>query len=218
MFTARCEYRLLLRADNADLRLTAKASKHGIVCKERIEKYNQKRASIDKARQTLGNIKLLPNEWEQRIPSLVLSQDGKRRSALELLGYNTVTLETLLPALPDPVRGLFPVEGTDFNAANAFSSDVLSQLEVEANYLPVIKKQISEVRQMRFDHALPVDPALDFAQVPSLSNEEREKLNINKPRSIGDAARIPGLTPAGLQALITYVKKQKPAKTQSAEN
>jgi tRNA U34 5-carboxymethylaminomethyl modifying enzyme MnmG/GidA len=289
MFTARCEYRVLLRADNADLRLTAKAARMGLIDDVRAARYAQRRSAIESARRILQEVTYLPHEWEARLPGFPNSGHGRRRSALDVLGYNDVSARRLIDALPEHVRAVFSVPSADDDGTfvlnttgatvnaddvkpeqepaapaspapvdmhapaegpedtpedapegspNPFASqkrqrkeelaqeaadrranavpeelrstvlgaDVVSQLEVEAKYMPIIKRQIADVRQMRVHKAVRIPDAVDFAVIPAMSNEEREKLILNKPKTIGDAAAIPGITPAGAQALVTYVR------------
>jgi len=193
MFTARCEYRLLLRADNADMRLTAKGYKIGAVGEARMEKLRNKRQLIESSKKLLQSITHGPTTWSQLL-GVHISQDSQRRNALELLGFSSVTWEKLGPALGSDVTDQIP-------------PNIRYLLEVEASYETPIRQQIMEVRRMRAESGVPIPKDFDYYQVPALSNEEREKLTARMPRTIGEASKLPGITPVGAMAILHMCKR-----------
>jgi tRNA uridine 5-carboxymethylaminomethyl modification enzyme len=194
VFTSRSEYRLLLRADNADLRLTGKAGRRGLVSRERLEEHSTRRKAIEVARQRMQGLAMTPKEWNSRANTSLAEGANKPRSAYEVLGYNGVDTQRILDVVTS--------EGIEVDHAT------YTQLQMEAAYAPMLKKQIAEVRNMRegVRIAIPVD--IDYAKVPSLSSEEREKLARYSPKTIGEAQRIDGMTAAGVSLLSSYVKSK----------
>ncbi len=198
MFTARCEYRLILRADNADTRLTLKGHEHaGIVSAARVQAVQAKKDAIAAARQSLKKIAYSNAQWSDRL-QVPISGDGTKRTALDMLSFSTVTWDQLATALDPAVVEQIP-------------PSIRYQLEVEASYEGPIARQRKEVARMRAEHGLAVPVDLDYQQVMSLSSEEREKLSMRRPASIGEASKIPGVTPAGLLALLQHCKRVRRA-------
>ena len=194
MFTSRAEYRLLLRADNADQRLTEKGVTAGCVGKQRQAHYQTKKDALAQARTYLLSICLSPKEWGGH--GIHVNQDGVRRNCLDILALPSVDMESLDRALPD-----FP----------QLRADVVEQLEIEGRYAGYVDRQAADIRAFRKDEALLLPEGLDFDLVGGLSTEVRQKLKLAQPPTLGAAARIPGVTPAALTALLRHVRRFKAA-------
>ncbi|GAA0572008.1 tRNA uridine-5-carboxymethylaminomethyl(34) synthesis enzyme MnmG [Caenispirillum bisanense] len=192
MFTSRAEYRLLLRADNADLRLTGRGIELGCVGSTRAAAFGEKKALLDAGRARLQALALTPRELNDR--GLKVNQDGVRRTGMDLLGYPEVDMARL--------RSLWP-ELADLRP------DVAEQLEIEGHYAGYLARQEADIRAFRRDEALALPDDLDYATVGSLSAEIRLKLAQARPATLGAAARIPGVTPAAITALLGHVKRSQ---------
>lgn len=192
MFTSRAEYRLLLRADNADLRLTQKGMEIGVVGSARAVAFTAKRDALDAARLTMQGLTATPKELATA--GLHVNQDGVRRSALDLFSYQTVTWNTLHGLWPELAR---------------IPTVVAEQLEIEGRYAGYLNRQTTDIVAYRKDEGLVLPDGLDYDTVGSLSAEIRLKLTKARPATLGAAARIPGMTPAALTALLGHVKKMK---------
>ncbi|WNK00235.1 tRNA uridine-5-carboxymethylaminomethyl(34) synthesis enzyme MnmG [Thalassospiraceae bacterium LMO-JJ14] len=191
MFTSRAEYRLMLRADNADLRLTQRGIDVGIVTETRARAFADKKAQIDHLRGLLLKINESPTELRTR--GLDINQDGVRRNGIDLLSYPNIHYTTL--------AGIWSELG---NAR----PDVVEQLEIEATYASYLHRQEADVQALRRDESLLLPEDLDYTQIPSLSNEVKDKLTRVRPETIGQAARISGVTPAAITALLAHVKRR----------
>ena len=189
MFTSRAEYRLILRADNADQRLTPKGAKLGCIDTRRQRNFDAKMAALEAARGRAGALALTPNQ--ARRFGIPVNLDGVRRSAMDLLAYPDVTLAQLSEVWPELA---------------ALPPTVVEQLEVDARYAGYLDRQEADVAAFRRDEGLCLPADLDYARVRSLSNEAREKLDTVRPATLGAAGRIPGMTPAALTALLGYVR------------
>lgn len=191
MFTSRAEYRLRLRADNADRRLTPKGLDLGCVGSERAGAFGAEQESLARTLATLQEIAATPPELNaQGIP---VNQDGQRRSAWQLLSYPGVTLEGLARLWPE-LSGI---------------PDRIGRLaSIEALYAGYLDRQEADIAAYRRDEALLLPEDLDFAEVGGLSAEVRQKLDRVRPMTLGAAGRIPGVTPASLVALLAHVKKR----------
>jgi tRNA uridine 5-carboxymethylaminomethyl modification enzyme len=191
MFTSRAEYRLTLRADNADQRLTPKAIAAGIATKERAERFTRKMAILERARQRVQDLRLTPTEAAAH--GIQVAQDGQRRSAAELLAYPDISLDRLAGIWPE-LRALPPA--------------VAEQVEIDAHYAGYLDRQEADIRAFRRDESLELPADLDYAAVGGLSNEIRGLLARHRPATLGQAARLSGVTPAALTALLGHVKRR----------
>ncbi len=193
MFTSRAEYRLTLRADNADQRLTRMGMAIGCVGSEREQAFGQKMQSLDEARKLAQNLSLTPNKLNEK--GLKINTDGVRRSALELLSYPDMSFEQLKHIWPE---------------LTSLQPEIVEQLEIEGKYAGYMERQDIDIRAFRKDEAMALPADLDVDAIGSLSAEIRQKLSRIKPESLGAAARIPGMTPAALISLLRYVKRIHP--------
>ena len=195
MFTSRAEYRLLLREDNADLRLTEKAHELGLISDERWAAFTQKREQIELEKQRLNSTWLqvgqVPDEVAQRIVGNTLKKEA---NLMELLRRPEVTYESLmtLPGSGDGVQ----------------DPKVAEQLEIQAKYHGYIERQQAEIEKHKKHESMDLSVDFDYKQVKGLSNEVAQKLNDHKPSTIGQASRISGVTPAAISLLLVYLKKQ----------
>ena len=193
MFTSRAEYRLSLRADNADQRLTPRAIALGCASAGRTDRFRGKMTTLEAARQKARTLSATPTELRRR--GLAVNADGVRRSALELLAYPEISVSDLAGIWPE-LAGL--------------PAGVADQLEIEACYAGYLDRQDADIRAFRRDEALLLPDGLDFDQVQGLSAEIREKLGAARPATLGAAARISGVTPAALTALLRHVRRREP--------
>ncbi|MCZ6609869.1 MAG: FAD-dependent oxidoreductase, partial [Alphaproteobacteria bacterium] len=192
MFTSRAEYRLLLRADNADQRLTDKGIAVGCVGALRRAAWREKAQALDRARRLTQHLVATPKELAAH--GIKVANDGARRSADRLLTHADIGIARLASLWPE----LGGMDGT-----------IARQVEIDARYAVYLDRQKADIAAFRRDEALEIPAGLDFARVGGLSNEAREKLEQVSPRTLGHAARIPGLTPAALTALLGHVRRRK---------
>lgn len=190
MFTSRAEYRLWLRADNADQRLTQKGIDIGIVGEERQKLWNTKSEALTEARTLVKDLQATPNELEKQ--GIKVNKDGVRRSASALLSYKHITWEQVASIWPQ-LQGITP--------------EIREQIEIDALYAGYMERHEADIAAFRKDENLILPEGLDYAEVGSLSNEVRQKLEQVNPKTLGEASRIPGVTPAAVVALLRYVKK-----------
>ena len=191
MFTSRAEYRLRLRADNADQRLTQKADEAGFIGAERRAAFATKMDALATTRRILEGLELSPNALKDR--GLLINQDGVKRTAFDVLAYPDVDLAK--------IRGIWP-------ELVALDDRTGHQLAIEATYRNYLDRQDADIRAFRRDEALALPEDLNFDQIPGLSNEVRLKLAEARPATLGAAARIPGVTPAAVTALLGFVHRQ----------
>lgn len=191
MFTSRAEYRLALRADNADQRLTARGEAAGCVSSPRSRAFAAKMADLEAERRRLRGLTATPTLLQRH--GLAVNLNGVTRSAFDLLGHPGVTLEALSRVWPDLA---------------ALPASVGRQLEIEALYAHYLERQEADVRAFRRDEALELNRDLDYRAVAGLSNEVRDKLVRARPATLGQAARISGVTPAALTLLLAHVRRQ----------
>jgi tRNA uridine 5-carboxymethylaminomethyl modification enzyme len=206
MFTSRAEYRLLLREDNADLRLTPRGRELGLVEDERWVFFTQKRELIARERERLENTSVVPAELtETEVQDVFGGSLTREQCAFELLRRPDVKLEALtqlhtVGPMPD-----------DWTSDDRLPGQIRLQVDVQAKYSGYIERQEQEIERQRRNEetALPVD--LDYAAVRGLSNEVRQRLGEARPASLGQAARIPGVTPAAISLLLIHLKKRSRA-------
>jgi tRNA uridine 5-carboxymethylaminomethyl modification enzyme len=198
MFTSRAEYRLTLRADNADQRLTGKGITLGCVGLARSVRHAAKMAAIDAGRALAKSLTLTPNEAARY--GLALNKDGQRRSAFELLAY--------------PEIGWADVRRI-WSELSAVEPSIAVHLETDAKYDVYLKRQVADVEAFRRDESL-VLAGLDYSAVPGLSNEARSRLQVAQPRTVGQAGRLDGLTPAALGILAAYLRREARRKSPAA--
>ncbi|MGB8399574.1 tRNA uridine-5-carboxymethylaminomethyl(34) synthesis enzyme MnmG [Bradyrhizobium sp.] len=190
MFTSRAEYRLTLRADNADQRLTDKGIALGCVGRARSLRHGAKIAALDEAKTLTRSLTITPNEAARH--GLALNRDGQRRSAFELLAYPEITWTTL--------HGIWPELAT-------IDPAIATHLEIDAKYDVYLKRQTADVDAFRRDEGLDLTD-IDYTDVPGLSNEARSKLQAARPRTVGQAGRLDGMTPAALGILAAYLRRE----------
>ena len=190
MFTSRAEYRLTLRADNADQRLTPIGIAAGIVGPERADVFHVKQAALDSARDWARTATLTPNEALKY--GIKLNQDGRRRSVLDLLSLPDVGLADLAEVWPQ-IRDMAP--------------EISEQLAFDALYAGYLHRQEADIIAFKRDESLKLPADLDYAEIKGLSNEVRQKLIDATPATLGQAGRIEGVTPAALALLLAWVKK-----------
>ncbi|MEW6641189.1 MAG: tRNA uridine-5-carboxymethylaminomethyl(34) synthesis enzyme MnmG [Pseudomonadota bacterium] len=197
MFTSRAEYRLTLRADNADQRLTARGIALGCVGPERRAFHETKMAALDVAKQLARSLSITPTEANKQ--GLALNRDGHRRSAFDLLSYPEIGWGTL--------AGIWP-------ELNTVDPAIAEHVEIDAKYDVYLARQNADVDAFRRDESLLLTD-VDYAVVPGLSNEVRQKLAAAQPRTVGQAGRIDGMTPAALGILAAYLRRQARGRTRT---
>ncbi|MCS6947676.1 MAG: tRNA uridine-5-carboxymethylaminomethyl(34) synthesis enzyme MnmG, partial [Steroidobacteraceae bacterium] len=213
MFTSRAEHRLLLREDNADLRLTPLGRRLGLVDDERWALFERKRAASDAEVERLRKRRLAPGarpDWEQRVLGAPLSRDC---SWFELLSRPEVRYEDLLEldAGNDDYPPSLDADGSAMSGVpldDRLPAQVRLQVEVRAKYAGYIERQQLEIERQRAQETTRLPPDLDYAQVPGLSNEVRQKLSAARPQTLGQAARLPGVTPAAVSILLIHLRKR----------
>lgn len=190
MFTSRSEYRLFLRADNADIRLTEKGYLTGCVSKERYSVFKAKKQAVEDFRQLSENLLITPANLETF--GINVKKDGVKRSAFNVMSYNDVSHETIIKIWPQLA---------------VVTPDVYEQIEIEARYSGYIKRQLADIEVFKKDENLKIREDIDYNKVGGLSREMVSKLSSVRPSTIGEASRIPGVTPAAITALLGYIKK-----------
>jgi tRNA uridine 5-carboxymethylaminomethyl modification enzyme len=191
MFTSRAEYRLTLRADNADQRLTDKGIALGCIGSERARQHRTKMAGLEAARAMARSLTVTPSVAARH--GVALRKDGQWRSAFELLSYPDIELADLSRIWPQ---------------LGALDRKIADQLEVDAKYEVYLSRQAADVESYRRDEGLVLGEDLDFTALPGLSNEVRHKLQTHRPRTIGQAGRIDGVTPAALTLLVAHIRRR----------
>lgn len=191
MFTSRAEFRLTLRADNADQRLTGKGVALGVVGSRRAAAFHVKHAELAAARAEAAALTLTPSAAAKA--GLPVKADGQRRNLVELLAYPTIDFDGLAKIWPQIA---------------AWSPAVREQIEIDASYAGYLDRQAADAEAFRRDEDLRLPAALDYAAIGGLSNEVREKLAAVRPLTLGQAARIEGVTPGALTALLAHVRRR----------
>ena len=194
MFTSRAEYRLSLRADNADQRLTPKGLAIGCVGSKRRDHFTAKLEKLIAGTQQLKSLNLTPQEAGEK--GIKINQDGVRRSAYDLLSYNDISLECLQKVWPE---------------LNDLKADISEQLEIEASYAVYLKRQEADIKALKKEESkiIPVD--FDYEILSGLSNELKQKLLLARPNNLGQASRVDGMTPAALTLILAHLRKAQQA-------
>lgn len=196
MFTSRAEFRLQLRADNADQRLTPKGLSLGIVGEERKKRFLEKSNALAQAREKSEAVLLSARDLRSK--GVDVSEDGPKRTAFEVVGAFGLSRQTLAEFVPD--LGDCPAE-------------ILDQLLRDALYHPYLKRQGLEAEQLRRDEAIRIPDGLDFSQCSGLSTEIRQKLDRVRPETLGQAARLEGMTPAALAIIHAHIRKRQASRS-----
>ena len=189
MFTSRAEYRLSLRADNADQRLTALGEAAGCVGRARSHAFSAKSEALAQARDKIRALNVTPNQAQKY--GIQVRLDGARRSAHDLMGLPDVQFDDVVRIWPE---------------LSALSSQVVEQLEIDARYAGYMDRQQADILAFRRDEALMLPDDLDYAQVHGLSAEAMQKLGRIRPATLGQAARIDGVTPVALTLVLAHVR------------
>ena len=192
MFTSRAEYRLCLRADNSDLRLTPLGIKLGIVSKERAAAFAAKTKALDTARTLCQNLKYTPKQLKNK--GFSVNMNGKSRTIFDLLSYPEISFNELSAAFPE-LQSIDPV--------------IARQIEIEGKYKGYLDRQEADIRLFKKDEELKIPADFDYDRVGGLSIEIKERLKRAQPENIGIASRLAGITPAAVTALIGHLKKFK---------
>jgi tRNA uridine 5-carboxymethylaminomethyl modification enzyme len=196
MFTSRAEFRLKLRADNADQRLTAAGIGLGCVGRQRQAHFEAKAKALGDGFDLLNQLSMTPTEAARH--GLTVNRDGRRRTAFELLSFPDISLDRLIAVWPQ-IGGLEP--------------RIASQLEVDARYAAYLRRQDEDVAQLKRDEAIRIPSDFDYSGIPSLSAEVRQKLVQHRPATLAQAGRIEGVTPAALLTLLARLKTRRDRKS-----
>jgi tRNA uridine 5-carboxymethylaminomethyl modification enzyme len=199
MFTSRAEYRLTLRADNADQRLTGQGIAIGCVGTERAARHRAKMTELEAARALAHSVSVTPTEAQRH--GLALNRDGQRRTAFDLLAYPNLGLADLTRIWPE---------------FGHLSAMIGAQLEIDAKYAVYLDRQAEDVAAFRRDESLALPEDLDFSQIAGLSNEMKQKFAAQRPRTVGQAGRLDGVTPAALTLLAAHVRRGDRRRSASA--
>lgn len=191
MFTSRSEYRLSVRADNADLRLTPLAKEIGLSSIERINSFTFKQNSINEAQFLTEKISLTTSQLAKL--GVSISQDGAHKSAFDLIGLPNFGINKIIEIFPE---------------LSSINKSILHHLYIQSKYSTYLLRQDADIQLFKDEEMALIDNEIDYLKIPSLSLEVREKLNYHRPISIGAARRISGITPVALTAIILYVKRR----------
>ena len=192
MFTSRAEYRLTLRADNADIRLSSIAKKIGCLSKNRAKNFENKVNNINKVKNSLSLVSLTPNQAKKH--NISISMDGVKRNGIELMGYKDVTYEKLRLIF----RDLPPA-----------TEDVINHIKIDNHYRGYYSKQDSDIRKFKKDEGLRIPENIDYDKISGLTAEVKKKLELIRPETFGQAMRMEGMTPAAINLLLAYTKRYK---------
>ena len=199
MFTSRAEYRLTLRADNADQRLTPVGIAAGIVSSARAAAFGAKAEALVAAAAFVRETTFTPKEAHAL--GISVNADGHRRTLRDLLAYPGIDLNTFIGAFP---------------AIAGWPTSVRNQVQIDAGYAGYLDRQAADAQALRREEGLTLGHDLDYAAIGGLSNELREKLTLIRPLTLGQAGRIEGMTPGGLTALLSHVKRSARTETVAA--
>jgi tRNA uridine 5-carboxymethylaminomethyl modification enzyme len=189
MFTSRSEYRLSVRADNADLRLTQMAMNLGLVSNARKDMFIRKCQNIQKAKEIVKSISLTTSKLANL--GIAISQDGSYKTAFDLLGLANFGIDKTIAIFPELA---------------SLDKKILDYLCIESKYSVYLDRQQADIKMFKEEELMLIQENIDYSKIPSLSNEVVEKLSRHKPKSIGEAKKIPGITPAALTAIIIYIR------------
>jgi tRNA uridine 5-carboxymethylaminomethyl modification enzyme len=192
MFTSRAEYRLTLRADNADQRLTQKGIAMGCVGPIRARRHAEKMSALAEARAYAASVSLTPSQANRH--GLALNQDGQRRTGFELLSHPNIGVRELARIWP---------------AFEQLSPKIAEQLEIDAKYAVYLGRQAADIVAFRRDEEVELPDGIDYAELGGLSNEIKQKLQTVRPRTIGQAGRVDGMTPVALSLLLAHVRRSR---------
>ncbi|KAJ7711992.1 mitochondrial translation optimization protein [Mycena metata] len=192
MFTSRSEYRVLIRSDNADLRLTERGRNAGVVSDRRWAEFETTRNELAEGKEILESVSLSPNVWNSH--GFKVARDGVARSPYHMLRYLSHGMEE------SDLRAVVP-------ALSGISSRILERLHIDVAYKHVVRRQEADVQEFMKDETLVLDPQLDYASVIGLSIEVRQRLQVARPATVGAAKRMEGMTPASLVALLRHSKR-----------
>ena len=199
MFTSRSEYRLSLRPDNADFRLTQKGIEAGCVAPYRAEIFKAKGEGLNVSRETMTSLTATPNQIKAH--GVSINMDGIRRSAFDLLQHNHIAFADLCKIWPE---------------LSDIPPSIVEQLEIEAMYAGYLDRQEQDILSFKKEEEMTIPPDINFDELPSISTELKTKLKNIRPATIGSAGRIQGMTPAAIIALMAYIKKSGSAKSTRA--
>lgn len=194
MFTSRAEYRLSLRIDNADLRLTPRAIDLGLADAERSRHFDSVRERLDRARSLARSLTITPQEADRF--GLEINRDGVRRSAYDLMAYPDMTLDRL---------------GAIWPALAELDKGTAERLEIEALYAVYLQRQAADIAAVKRDEGLHIPETLTFEEIAGLSNELKQKLAARRPATIAEAQRVDGMTPAALALLVARIRQTEAA-------